>query len=447
MKKLLSVFLACSLILSAICGVAAAEEKDMYKGGFRANIEGLENLSKVRSITKSRSGITFEQSLKNQLLAHNAPVVLDDWYDYYTAGILGDVMRKTIFSDYRILVYATTLSLNVNGYGQLVYSPNYILNSYEEDEAARADMYSAIQEYLNAASEIPDSDVVGKMLVIHDLFCKNNEYAHEELAEEEEEIAEHPDIYTAYGLFYNHRAVCQGNAIAMKAIYDALNDQLKTDEDVIVTDFCKNKTHIWNVVKINGKWYHIDETNDDFGNYALHDKFLVSSSSLHASAYSEDKDFFGPEDSWTYYVFDENIECNNDDYESGYIFNTLSDYFRTCSISYNDAHYILNPNTSNYDKSFLFDSILATKAFATDVYNAEGQDRVDLFLGDSFNASVVFANYDENGSLIDCKKMPKTLIGGYLDYIYDFSEYSRIFVWQAGGIEPLCRVIDIPAAE
>ncbi|WP_440603676.1 transglutaminase domain-containing protein [Bacillus sp. GB_SG_008] len=64
--------------------------------------------------------------------------------------------------------------------------------------------------------------------------------------------------YTAYDALANHSAVCQGYAL--------LTYQLLKEAGIqshIVTGTGNGQSHAWNLVNIDGKWYHLDTTFDD----------------------------------------------------------------------------------------------------------------------------------------------------------------------------------------
>ena len=84
------------------------------------------------------------------------------------------------------------------------------------------------------------------------------------------------NIYNAYGLFTNKKAICGGYTDAL-AIY--LNMLGYTNYRVATNE------HIWNLVNINGTYYHIDATWDDpvtsnGSDQLLHDYFLISNQDL-----------------------------------------------------------------------------------------------------------------------------------------------------------------------
>lgn len=89
-------------------------------------------------------------------------------------------------------------------------------------------------------------------------------------------------IYDLYGALVNHKAVCQGYAEA----YQYAMRSYGIPTSVVTSD---DACHAWNIVKIRGKWYHVDVTWDDpiKGGSATdepgavnHDYVLLSTSTL-----------------------------------------------------------------------------------------------------------------------------------------------------------------------
>lgn len=64
--------------------------------------------------------------------------------------------------------------------------------------------------------------------------------------------------YSPSGVLLKKKAVCQGYAETFQLFMDALNIPCK-----IVTGTGNGGGHAWNMVKVDGKWYHIDVTWDD----------------------------------------------------------------------------------------------------------------------------------------------------------------------------------------
>ena len=85
----------------------------------------------------------------------------------------------------------------------------------------------------------------------------------------------------ATGVFFNGDAVCAGYAMAFKLVLNILgieNHTLNNDEKPDNAN-----AHIWNHVKVNGSWYHIDATwNDDSSDNTayMHDYFMLTDEEL-----------------------------------------------------------------------------------------------------------------------------------------------------------------------
>ena len=88
-------------------------------------------------------------------------------------------------------------------------------------------------------------------------------------------------IRTSYGAIVKGESLCEGYARAMKSVLDTMGV-----ESVLVqgyyqeTDGSKN-LHMWNYVKIDGKWYGIDATaNDGMGGSSAADTYLLADASV-----------------------------------------------------------------------------------------------------------------------------------------------------------------------
>lgn len=111
-----------------------------------------------------------------------------------------------------------------------------------------------------------------KIKVIHDYIINNTKY---DINRSDNKIT----IYrsnTAYGALIEHYAICGGYADSMKLFLDKFN---------IVNYKISSENHIWNLVKLDNKWYHLDLTWDDpvtsTGEDVLeYDYFLITTDEL-----------------------------------------------------------------------------------------------------------------------------------------------------------------------
>ncbi len=83
--------------------------------------------------------------------------------------------------------------------------------------------------------------------------------------------------YDMYGTLVNKKAVCQGYA-------ETMNYLLRKAGIPCALATSKYINHAWNVVRLNGRWYHVDATwddpTDDLPGQSRHEYFLISTDTL-----------------------------------------------------------------------------------------------------------------------------------------------------------------------
>ena len=479
MKKLLSAVLALAMLMISVpAGASAAETErktgiiEYPTGGFLTDKPApikLADAAEAEGI--SLMGTAAEQDiyeyLEAQMRAHATRINIYPTYkidpdDFRT------ILRNVLFNNYDIFVLDSIAGLYYNTFSGKDYITYFNPVYYVPDEGeaqAIAMMDTEIGKYLAAASDIPSDDVIGKMIVIHDLFCKNNEYAKWEY---DEEIATngatmHNETRLAYWVFKYNRGVCQGNVIALAAIYDALNEQLKQEtgstEDIIETGFCSSdrKAHVWNIIKLGGQWYHMDETFDDpvlalngepyYSEYCRHKYFLRSYDAMADHLVND-------VDDWIYYTKNHEtaIVCDDTKYESGYLFNAyVSEYINDGQlITYEDGMYKL---TVEYveDFPFISDSVRATKILASDPYFAAGASQGEIYFLFTEAATVrqIGATYTQDGSMDNFRVMSR-FSGSKGISVKSYTKPTRstylFYRPEDDFSEPLCRKILLPGS-
>ena len=150
---------------------------------------------------------------------------------------------------------------------------SYVELYYKEDygEAELAAFEAAVQKALTAV--YPGMSDLQKALALHDYLTQHIAYDYADyMAGTVGEKA-----YTAYGALVEGKAVCEGYAKA----YQLLLDRCGIDA-VMVSSLAMN--HGWNLVKLEGSWYHVDVTWDDpvpdTPGKANHTYFLLSDSAI-----------------------------------------------------------------------------------------------------------------------------------------------------------------------
>ena len=141
---------------------------------------------------------------------------------------------------------------------------------YNEEDIKRIndEIYSIIDKlHLNDYD-----DIFEKIRLFHDYLARINSYD-EDMANTMES---NYNSDSAIGALFEGKAICSGYTDAMSLFLDILgieNYRVATDK------------HVWNALKVNNKWYHIDLTWDDpivsdGSNIILEDYFMISTDEL-----------------------------------------------------------------------------------------------------------------------------------------------------------------------
>jgi len=275
--------------------------------------------------------------------------------------------------------------------------PKYVVSSWEEVIAGRETLTSGVKEYTNATEGYATD--LEKLLVIHDKMVADCDYDMNEMDKSTESLV--PDSARhAIGVFRDEIAVCQGYSQALYMIAKELGIEM---------DFCfsKEKNHIWNYVKLDGKWYHMDMTNDDpyeqdeNGNNiarkdktAYHSYFMVSDDGLKESAHGSDYRSF----------VRGRLECNDTSYETDHLFNMVIPF---TAFRGNDGLYrvtkelVLVSDGVTISAQFVSNSLYIGAA-ATALCPVQTGDTTDLYLvcypTKDIEKATIINRYDKNNS-------------------------------------------------
>ena len=149
----------------------------------------------------------------------------------------------------------------------IIIEPAYLYTGQER--RIMAEQYEMlikdIAEYASAAST-----VIGQLMLVNDYFCVNFEFDTDD------------NIHDPYALLMEKKGVCEAYALAFGAVLNVLG---------IPNEYVLSKTmnHAWNMVQVDGEWYHIDVTwndpVDDMPLRARHDNFLCSDEVMKENGY------------------------------------------------------------------------------------------------------------------------------------------------------------------
>jgi hypothetical protein len=145
--------------------------------------------------------------------------------------------------------------------------PNYIFDLKDIPDKQKA--FEKAADYVISGVDKSWSDEI-KCRYIHDMI---NQYVHYDM----DIYNTDPNLRTAYGALIDNNAVCDGYTLA----YNYLLKKLGIEAHYVQS---LQMTHAWSMVKLGGKYYHVDTTYDDpsYDNLgkSLHTYCLVSDNKL-----------------------------------------------------------------------------------------------------------------------------------------------------------------------
>lgn len=376
------------------------------------------------------SNQSFEDYLIEQCMNHVKTIDISS-YNIYRSE-LGKI--SLILEKHPEIFVATFRYSNID---PIIYiEPTYIFETPAQNEKAMALMQEKINEYVELASQFESP--LEKLLAVHDKMVEKCEY-------DPAYPNESPASHHAYGIFKNNTAVCQGYAQAYYMILRELG---------IEVDFCLSISimHIWNYVKIDGKWYHVDVTWDDpvlrdastkeiiEQTTAYHNNFLISDETrfqniLRSHVASLD---------WETYL-DTLPDCGND-FEESYLFNIKIPY----TVSY-DGEYFYAPCTYSGGQTVTFRSkslkagIIAVSA---PISQTDGCMLYYYVLSDYNGKLTPIAVNSKSGQYSSFNMQNALNLSKYSSYgisvIFDTSADSTdIFIWDMNTLTPACEKISI----
>lgn len=197
------------------------------------------------------------------------------YYDLYYANPYLFVAKFTSYSMNPSSNIVTRLFFEYN------YVPTAIDGFYDKFDAEVKKILSGIK------SNMTD---VQKALYVHDYFVSNYSYDYNSylkyMAGKTNSVPD--EHYTAIGVLVNKTGVCQGYALA----YNYIMNKLGIESEMVTSSSMR---HAWNLIKIGGKYYHVDVSWDDptydtAGNVS-HKYFLLSDKAIGSTAEGRTKHY------------------------------------------------------------------------------------------------------------------------------------------------------------
>lgn len=204
----------------------------------------------VRAAFKARDeGVVFfyegvPKNMDNDALSTFFNKLMDDVLDCAFRHDLADPTG----GDYLLYQFATlTLRYNYDG-STLGIELHFAYYTTAAQEAAVDSTAAELIKYL----ELTGKTDYERLTAIYSWICEKVKYDNGNLNDEAYTLK-----YTAYAALVNKTAVCQGYAVLLYRL--ALMAGIETR---VVTGTANGGGHAWNIVKLDGKWYHVDATWD-----------------------------------------------------------------------------------------------------------------------------------------------------------------------------------------
>ncbi len=290
MKKLLT-FLICTLLVISVCDYKFLDNyiysfiKEKYFGNEYNIVINTDALKPNKYAYKEFSSFVkisndFYPKNKNDLLNIYYTVLNNGWenFSFYCdleyKNCLEDI--KNLNNDEETFNYINQLVHPFNSFKTI--KSNYNSNGRIDIEIEKRYTDEDIENINNKLSNIINelninnyTSIIDKIKIFHDYLASTNKY---DQNKENGTSTYHSD--NAIGTLFEGYSVCNGYSDTL-AIY--LN-MLNLDNVRVATD-----KHVWNIVKIDNNWYHIDLTWDDpitsnNEDIITHDYFLISTDEL-----------------------------------------------------------------------------------------------------------------------------------------------------------------------
>lgn len=265
MKRIICLAGLALLILGGVFSstkVSAAETGD-WAGAKKAVIAAYKSYKTEVDVTEYNLNYKTEyESLKSMM----SQVVNETPYIFYAA------------TSYTVSRNSTTNQIVKIGLG---YTDEYKKADGTVRKTKIKNTRTKLDTAINEALSCVDSSMtkVEKAMALHDYIVSNTTYT---------KNTSKQFRLTEIGVFLKNKANCQGYALA----YGILMEKVGIPVQYVSSD---EMSHMWNLIKIGGKWYHVDVTwddpvdaNDSLDQYGLvkHNNFLCSSAKMKKNGHS-----------------------------------------------------------------------------------------------------------------------------------------------------------------
>ncbi len=180
---------------------------------------------------------------------------LDEKIDIQEFGLASNEDVKNYINP----IYRTLLNENPQFFyisGAVRYDTLYLYPEYKFEKEDIPTLVDNFNQAIDEALAYVDSTTMSNFdiaVALHDYLALNAVYDYETYVTNDQE---NPTSFSAYGILVNKLGVCQGYTLA----YNLLLSRCGINVGLVSAP---TEQHIWNLVEIDGNYYHVDVTWDD----------------------------------------------------------------------------------------------------------------------------------------------------------------------------------------
>lgn len=222
-----------------------------------------------------------------------------------------------VFYDHPELYYLTEGYFRVHGNTSYVLGIRPMYADVAQDSEAQAQFDAAVDTALAQIEGL--TDPVEQMLALYNHLIRTTAYNYDVAVDQRDNAPK--EAWTAYGALVTGDTVCKGYAMAWKVLMDRIG--------IPCLVVCKgDKSHLWNMVELDGKWYHIDVNRGNNNIPVLRGRctyadFLVTDDDM-----SKHESWFVPGTSYRDVAhYDTYPDCTDTKFSTGWLFRESSIFY------------------------------------------------------------------------------------------------------------------------
>ncbi len=184
----------------------------------------------------------LQAAVQNAIQSHASTLYLKDGRNSYEAAV--NLLKNELYAPIHTYEGATIFRVGVATAGKDCSLQMIRMSTVEEENAVDL----AVLQYLPALQGLSQKDQV---VAVHDFICRQVNYSNETLTGQ-------VDFRSAYDGLASGQGVCTTYALLFQKFMDGLGIPC-----YVATGNVKGTGHAWNLVQLDGNWYHVDCTWDD----------------------------------------------------------------------------------------------------------------------------------------------------------------------------------------